>query len=844
MAQNFTTSIPTTDSQMRNTYIVGKDSIITNLPRPKVKLISEHSYVSPRQCISHFLGSGKMPPNMTNTDCKKIRLLTESRACKEVYERACTANANISKEDLIVLMGITWSDDFDPNSSIKANRGAVWIKTLTFVSTSFSENKVQDTYPISIGLKEVSHDIIEREFISELESLKSGENNVFFSMKLKRNVTVHFEVIACLGDQPERRCINYLMLGNSKFGARFAYAADVESIANNLPMCKFCLQKCKDQHDFLESGYTCNHCLQWDMMENNILSRYDPPSKYPQEMIPDDGKLSPIKLSFDILKSTVTLATHKFLCGDWSETTLRCYVSSMGINTAGNNHIIDHCNNIAALKFVQTESKVNQDMKKAIFLDYQQNEEKYKEWRGGDYWNSSMKLDNFVDVIMHLLFLGVAKASKELLSLWMKDTKKLKQYQTVTKDLFSTISDMGLEWCKLITSESGWVSDNYLGFTRIIKWVYHPVCILQSMERLHEPYIEPDIPVKRWYVQMCKDWLDAHGVEFNGKISELKEKIESLKANVQSPPKLKQMNDLPIHIVDHFIGSLLSTIASIMTKEVDKDSISKVDREIKIYLTNLDNLQMKILSIRSDESIPVKEKYWLRKYNFLSLMNIPGAMMKYGSLTHLWEGSNQGEGYLRYVKPRISDIHSKQWHLKAHVKLLNETAMDDVINCYITNNASTHQKNEYIQLTKTATLNSKKMFHKYKSVNEIFSYYRRNRPISCVKCENGQYYVVVESVNNTNVHGINILFKFKFNIPSLSMDFHEIEINEMDTGFDLVNFKKTDITNYMMLLPQLNIDGYINIKKSSLYYIIDSKWNELNEKMEFTSPKSPGCKYN
>ena len=60
-------------------------------------------------------------------------------------------------------------------------------------------------------------------------------------------------------------------------------------------------------------------------------------------------------------------------------------------------------------------------MKKAIFLYYQKNEEKYKEWRGSDYWNSSMNLDNFVDVIMHLLFLGVAKASKELLLLWMKD---------------------------------------------------------------------------------------------------------------------------------------------------------------------------------------------------------------------------------------------------------------------------------------------------------------------------------------------------------------------------------------------------------------------------------------
>ena len=147
-AQIFSTSIPTTDSAMRRTYIVGTNSIITNFSRPKVKLISEHSYVSPRQCISHFLGSGKMPHNMKNTYCQKIRLLTESRVCKEVYKRACTANPNISREDLIVLIEITWSDDFDPNSSIKANRGAVWIKTLTFVSASFSDNKVQDTYPI------------------------------------------------------------------------------------------------------------------------------------------------------------------------------------------------------------------------------------------------------------------------------------------------------------------------------------------------------------------------------------------------------------------------------------------------------------------------------------------------------------------------------------------------------------------------------------------------------------------------------------------------------------------------------------------------------------------------
>ena len=72
---------------------------------------------------------------------------------KEVYTRAVKANPDVSTDNLIVLMGISWSDDFDPNSSIKANRGAVWIRTVTFISESFSDNTLDDTFTISIGLK-------------------------------------------------------------------------------------------------------------------------------------------------------------------------------------------------------------------------------------------------------------------------------------------------------------------------------------------------------------------------------------------------------------------------------------------------------------------------------------------------------------------------------------------------------------------------------------------------------------------------------------------------------------------------------------------------------------------
>ena len=72
-----------------------------------------------------FFGSGKWPESVSPKTVDRIKCISDSKICKEVYERAYIANPNVDREELVVLMGVTWSDDFDPNSSIKANRGAV-----------------------------------------------------------------------------------------------------------------------------------------------------------------------------------------------------------------------------------------------------------------------------------------------------------------------------------------------------------------------------------------------------------------------------------------------------------------------------------------------------------------------------------------------------------------------------------------------------------------------------------------------------------------------------------------------------------------------------------------------
>ena len=83
---------------------------------------------------------------------------------------------------------------------------------------------------------------------------------------------------------------------------------------------------------------------------------------------------------------------------------------------------------------------------------------------------------------MHLLFLGVTKSSKNLLEVVMRKIVK-RTIENKERDIvYKTISIWGLDWLKLITSTTGWVSDNYLGFCRIMKWFYFEDIVAYNIE--------------------------------------------------------------------------------------------------------------------------------------------------------------------------------------------------------------------------------------------------------------------------------------------------------------------------------------------------------------------------
>ena len=473
-----------------------------------------------------------------------------------------------------------------------------------------------------------------------------------------------------------------------------------------------------------------------------------------------------------------------------------------------------------------------------IKSDHIKQPEKYQFWEGGPYWKSNFNLKQFVDVLMHLLFLGITKSTKELVYNWISQNKRLRGYKIFANDIFKHIADMGLDWCKLLVAASGWVSDNYIAFARICKWFYYPIIVLHAKESYKESFT----PVKQWYSKMCKDWMEAHGYDTNGTVKELRDRILALKNDTLNPPKLVVHESCSSEEILQLVGSLLSMISSIMKNEVSNVTIDGVEREIKLFLTNLHIVQEKIYSVDVNKEYTSKKPYWLSKYNHLSLLNIPNTMKLFGPMINLWEGSNQGEGYLRFAKPKLTNIHRKNWNLNAHCEILKEISLEEVIESHMNNYYTTAKCCKFQNYKNSRMDRKKKMYMKYKSVNEIFSFFRRNRPLSAVKCLDDKYYGIVQKVKG-KLEAIPMQLKYYKTLSEISVTYHKVILDLSLSDLHLLPFEEDTIQNYLLLLPELGKDGYINEEQNASYYVIDSEWNELNERNDFMPPKSPGCIY-
>ena len=87
-----------------------------------------------------------------------------------------------------------------------------------------------------------------------------------------------------------------------------------------------------------------------------------------------------------------------------------------------------------------------------------------------------MGIELFVDAPMHILFLGIMKDVHQMTMEWCSASNIESSTVCHICKYFNIFFDMQLEWLKIIpiggSNFSGWVSENWLAFSRISKWVY------------------------------------------------------------------------------------------------------------------------------------------------------------------------------------------------------------------------------------------------------------------------------------------------------------------------------------------------------------------------------------
>ena len=222
-ANNIHLTIPNTKELIRSRYMEGRHAIYPNLPIPPVQELKEHSYVSPIDVIKDISGHG-LPfdqishPQYLSGDFPLVTRIGESQRANEIK-----TNCNLLyplNNDVIPLWIIEWSDNFAPTNSNRATKNSVWLKIITVAPPhdgSYPSHLY--TYPIAVGPKGVDHEEVEAKFKADLELLRSGGLPPIYSYEKKGMVTIYAELFASLQDQPERRGLNHMMLGNGQFSS-------------------------------------------------------------------------------------------------------------------------------------------------------------------------------------------------------------------------------------------------------------------------------------------------------------------------------------------------------------------------------------------------------------------------------------------------------------------------------------------------------------------------------------------------------------------------------------------------------------------------------------------------
>jgi hypothetical protein len=654
--------VPRTKEELRSIFKEGKTSLFKNLPHPAVYTESNHSYILPSECVADLMAHGIIDVDSTADKLSPV----ESLACCPLARAITEENNHHGIKTIIVSR---WSDDFEPNSGMKGGRGTIWITTLTIQTAKSGTPGISHVYPLAVGPTDSDHEPIERIILDDLKKLDCTRHNPrapveMFNGQTKQNEKVSVHFLAMTQDQPERRSSNGMLGGKSTYHARFGYSFKIKDFIDTLPACTECLKHMEQvRGDDEWVPRPCSECHNW-MARGTADICFKPSPDFPQDELPPSGMVPCIKLTYDALVTAKQKAHESYKSGKWNKAGFHQYLTYHCLSKSTRNKILQCAHKCNQLYTAETNE--NEELLAKIRRNMARFPQHYQEFQSLNRWTGWLELRQNHEAHMHILFLGLVKYAVLDINDWASLRGK---YTSLQKALFTVTNDiqrLHLSWCKVFVFKGeklgGWVSENFMGFARILPWAYTTVLFVDE----DPPYVAPDTELSKWTVQQCKDWLRSRGLPLAGRVKDLRDRIE---ANIDmeiGSTKVGSEDDVRDMVISLWV--MLCQLMGMTTS--NKDNVNVTSRLIRMYLNRVHKYDSEFIKANKRN-----EPMWLSAYNHMCLLNLPEQIELLGPIRNRWEGGFRGEGFIRKVKPMTTGVGRTNWTKNLLTNLLQQRAL-------------------------------------------------------------------------------------------------------------------------------------------------------------------------
>ena len=226
----------------------------------------------------------------------------------------------------------------------------------------------------------------------------------------------------------------------------------------------------------------------------------------------------------------------------------------------------------------------------------------------------------------------------------------------------------------------------------------------------------------------------------------IKENISNLNKIIDLRQCVTKNRDVPIPPqsggpptnLTNLIVSLIQMISFFMgmvSLSQHQDTQAKGEALIRHFLTMAADFEDNVMN-----DIGRTTPFWIEKYNYQSLLNIPTNIASLGPVRNRWEGGITGEGYLRYVKPYVNKGR-KKWGHNLLKNLLQKKALE-MLKCDVQQDDDDETDSD--DEDRVSEKVPARSYVKYKTTLEVVSKWNECEPLSVVTLNN-DVYVVVES---------------------------------------------------------------------------------------------------